>query len=159
MDKTSTVQTVQMLCVVWLLLNLLGGIISTALHAYEKPGPELPLTQRLSFRAFAAGQLIFTALAVYYHYSFKAPTVVEWVFWGTSFLMAPLVAKFGSLVASVAYSKKLAARKKAYAKWLDANTSEEDKISQAIEKQSKVTDDKEHDDFAFMKNYTKDELK
>jgi hypothetical protein len=157
MDKTGV--AVQMMCAVILMANLLGGIVATALHAYEKPAAEADWKHRISFRAFLAGEIIFIALAAYYHYSYKTPTTVEWVFWVMTFLLAPLVAKFGSLLSGLAYEKKLASRRKAWAKWLDENTSEEEKIAQAIEKQSKVTDDKDHDDFAFMKNYTKEELK
>lgn len=155
MDKNA----VAMMCFVMLLFNLLGGIVAMALHAYEKPAAEPPLKQKLSVRAFVVGQIIFLALAFYYHSSYAKPTAMEWVFWVSTFIMAPLVAKFGSLLSGVAYAKKLEARKKAWAKWLDENTTEEEKLSQQIDKQSKVVDDKNHDDFAFMKNYTKDELK
>ncbi len=155
MDKNA----VAIICFVMLLFNLLGGIVSTALHAYEKPAAEPPLKEKISFRAWLIAEIIFLALAFYYHNSYGKPTTMEWVFWGSTLLMAPLVAKLGSLLSGIAYSKKLDARAEAWEKWLDENTTEEEKIAQQIEKQSKITDDASHDDFAFMKNYTKDELK
>ena len=94
MDKNA----VPLMCLMLLLVNLLGGIVSTALHAYEKPGPELPLKSKLSFRAFIVGIVLFLALAVYYHMSYSKPNPLEWVFWTAAFIMAPLIAKFGSLL-------------------------------------------------------------
>ena len=155
MDKYA----VPLMCLMLLLINLLGGIVSTALYAYEKPGPELPLKSKLSFRAFLVGIILFLALAIYYHMSYSKPNPLEWVFWAAAFSMAPLIAKFGSLLSGMIYGRKLEARKQKYDKWVEDNMTDDEKVARDIDAQSKITDDATHDDFAFMKNYTKDELK
>jgi uncharacterized BrkB/YihY/UPF0761 family membrane protein len=55
------------ICAVLLLLCLVGGVISTALHALEKPGPEASLKDKISFKLWIIGQIIFVVTAIYYH--------------------------------------------------------------------------------------------
>jgi hypothetical protein len=73
--------------------------------------------------------------------------------------MSPVAAKFGSALSGVAFNAKLKERSEIYEKWLDENMSDEEKLDREIDAQVKEGEDKDHDDFAFMKNYEKDELK
>ena len=73
--------------------------------------------------------------------------------------MSPVAAKFGSALSCVAFNAKLKERSEIYEKWLDENMSDEEKLDREIDAQVKEGEDKDHDDFAFMKNYEKDELK
>lgn len=146
-----------LICVSLLLFNLLGGIVSMALHAHEKPGPELALPQKISFRLFMITQIMFIIGIVYFYSLSKAPTNIQIIYLVFTVMMAPLMAKFGSILSGVAYAKKLAKRKKVHLKWVEDNMSEEDKIAREIEKQTKAKDRK-IDDFAFVNNYDEDDL-
>ncbi|MEX2451333.1 MAG: hypothetical protein WD407_10805 [Rhodospirillales bacterium] len=108
---------VQMVCLVMLLGNLVGGLLSSTLHAFEKPAPPRKTHQKPSVRLFVIGEIIFVVFAVYFHGMVK-PHITNWElgYWIATFLMAPLFAIVGSQISKIALAEKLAANRKSWAK-------------------------------------------
>ncbi len=100
---------VQMACLVMLLGNFVGGLLSTVLHAFEQPAPERKYIQKPSFRLFVIGMIVFISVAVYFHSMVKTQiTNWEYGYWIATGLMAPMFAIAGSQISKIALADKLA---------------------------------------------------
>ncbi|MEL0108142.1 MAG: hypothetical protein VW802_14500 [Rhodospirillaceae bacterium] len=108
---------VQMACLVMLLGNLVGGLISTVLHAFEKPAPPRKFFEKPSARLFIIGEIVLIAFAIYFH-SMVRTNFTNWDigYWVATFLMAPLFAIVGSQISKIAFAEKLAQNKRAWNK-------------------------------------------
>jgi len=102
-------------CAILLLANFCGGLMSTALYAFEKPSPPRTLAQKPSFRLWLLSELFLGISAVYYHSMQGMNASNEDIsIWIASGFMAPLLAVIGSQMVRVALAGRLAARKKAW---------------------------------------------
>ena len=108
---------VQMACLVMLLGNLVGGLLSTVLHAYEHPAAPRNYINKPSARLFAIAELVFVGFAVYFHTLVKT-NITNWEmgYWIATALMAPMFAVVGSQVSKIALKDKLAANRRAWQK-------------------------------------------
>ncbi|MEQ8195565.1 MAG: hypothetical protein RIB59_13855 [Rhodospirillales bacterium] len=140
-----------MACLVMLLGNLVGGLLSSVLHAFETPAAPRKILQKPSVRLFVIGEIVFIAFAVYFHVMVK-PTITNWEigYWIATGLMAPLFAVVGSQISKIALAEKLAANRRAWAK---IEAKEKAKKAEEAKKAAERKNDKPMDDE--MANLTK----
>lgn len=136
---------VQMACLVMLLGNLVGGLLSTVLHAFEKPAAPRIFIHKPSARLFVISEIVFIAFAVYFHTIDKHNfTNWEMGYWIATILMAPIFAIVGSQISKIALAEKLAANRRAWQK-IDAKrkakAAEQTKKDVAMKKDEKTLDD------------------
>ena len=106
---------IQMTCLVMLLGNLVGGLLSTVLHAFEKPAPPRTFFAKPSARLFIIGEVLFISFAFYFLSMIKTD-FSSWDigYWIATTLMAPMFAIVGSQISKIALAEKLALNKKVW---------------------------------------------
>ncbi len=108
---------IQMTCLVMLLGNLVGGLLSTVLFAFEKPAAPRKYIEKPSARLFIISECLLIAFAFYFHSTVKA-NITSWEigYWVATILMAPLFAFVGSQISKITFKEKLAANQRAWEK-------------------------------------------
>lgn len=105
-------------CVVILLANFAGGLMSSVILANAGPQKERPFTDRIAFRMALMSEIALVIFAIYYHIALiQDVTSTHVVYWCFTLLAAPLLAFIGSQITYLVFSKKIEANKIAYRKW------------------------------------------
>jgi hypothetical protein len=103
------------ICTIILLANFCGGLMSTAIFAFEKPSPPRTLAQKPSFRLFLMSEFFLGTGAIYYHSLQGIQASNEDIsIWVAAAFMAPLLAIIGSQIVKVALAGRIEAREKAW---------------------------------------------
>ncbi|MFQ5764449.1 MAG: hypothetical protein ACE5GT_05930 [Rhodospirillales bacterium] len=106
---------VAIVCLVSLLGNFAGGLVTSILIAHSGAIRELPLTKRTSFRLAVFGEALVIIYAGFYHVFLLASiSVAQAVLWGFTLLASPALAALGAQVTYVAFAKKIEEGKKQY---------------------------------------------
>lgn len=106
---------VAIVCLLVLLGNFTGGLMSNILLAQGGPIPERKLTEKTSFRLALVSELMLLIYAVYYHAAVtQSINTAQIIYWGFTLLAAPLLAMLGAQLSYVAFSKKIDKLKAAY---------------------------------------------
>ncbi len=106
---------VAIVCLLVLLGNFTGGLMSNILLAQGGPIPERKLTETTSFRLALVSELMLLIYAVYYHAAVtQSINTAQIIYWGFTLLAAPLLAMLGAQLSYVAFSKKIDKLKAAY---------------------------------------------
>lgn len=99
---------VAIICVLVLLGNFTGGLLSNILLAQGGPIPDRKLTEKTSFRLALVSELMLLIYAVYYHAAVtQTINTAQIIYWGFTLLAAPLLAMLGAQLSYVAFAKKL----------------------------------------------------
>ena len=99
---------VAILCIVVLLVNFAGGLMSNILAAFGGPIKVRKLTARTSFRLVAASEFFFIAYIVYYHTILVTGVgLAQVIYWGFTLIAAPLLAALGAHLMYMAFAKKI----------------------------------------------------
>ena len=95
------------ICLVVLLGNFVGGLLSNILASQGAPKEVRPLTQRTSFRIVMMGEASIIVYAIYYHIALvpgiNTAQIIYWIF---VVLAAPLLAALGAQLSYVAFASK-----------------------------------------------------
>ena len=84
-------------CVIWLLVYFMGGLIRSTALAFGGPIRDRKLTATTSFRLVLAGMIILGIFAAYYHgFLTSQVTLSQIIYWVFTVLAAPLFAVIGS---------------------------------------------------------------
>lgn len=96
------------ICLVVMLGNFVGGLISNILRSQGGPIRERTLTQRPSFRIVMVAELLIFVYAGYYH-TVLVPGIntAQIIYWAFVFLVSPLLAAIGAQLTYVAFAKKI----------------------------------------------------
>ncbi|NQU60585.1 MAG: hypothetical protein HQ512_05605 [Rhodospirillales bacterium] len=107
-----------MVCLLILLGNFTGGLLSNILVAQGGAIQERKLTARTSFRLAVFSESVFALYIAYYHgVTTTALTTAQIIFWGFNLLAAPLLAALGAQLSYIAFAKKIEGLKKEYRDW------------------------------------------
>ena len=99
---------VAIICLVVLLGNFTGGLLSNILIAQGGPIPPRKLTEKTSFRLALVSELMLLVYAVYYHAALMGSiNTAQIIYWGFTLMAAPLLAALGAQLSYVAFSKKI----------------------------------------------------
>ena len=99
---------IAILCIMVLLVNFAGGLMSNILAAFGGPIKVRKLTGRTSFRLVVASEFFFIAYIVYYHTILvTGVTPAQVIYWGFTLVSAPLLAALGAQLMYMAFSKKI----------------------------------------------------
>lgn len=99
---------VAIVCLLVLLGNFTGGLMSNILLAQGGPIPDRKLTEKTSFRLALVSELMLLIYAVYYHAAVtQSINTAQIIYWGFTLLAAPLLAALGAQLSYVAFSKKI----------------------------------------------------
>ena len=100
--------TVAILCIVVLLVNFAGGMMSNILISFSGPIEVRKLTKRTSFRLAAAAEFFFIAYIVYYHTILVSEVALaQVIYWGYFLVAAPILAALGAQLTYMASAKKI----------------------------------------------------
>lgn len=111
--KYSTI--IAIVCMVSLLGNFFGGLMTSILLAHGGAIRELPLTQRTSFRLAVFAQALVIIYAVFYHgFLVGSINTAQAFLWGFTLLASPLLAAFGAQLIYIVYAKKIDEKKQEY---------------------------------------------
>ncbi len=96
------------ICLVVMLGNFVGGLISNILRSQGGPIRKRTLTQRPSFRIVMVAELLIFVYAGYYH-TVLVPGIntAQIIYWAFVFLASPLLAAIGAQLTYVAFAKKI----------------------------------------------------
>lgn len=109
--RDSTV--IAIICVVVLLGNFAGGLMSNIILAQGKMIRERKLLEKTSFRLVVVSDLMLLIYAVYYHAMLvQSVNVAQLVYWAFTLIAAPLLAALGAQASYLAFAKKIEALKK-----------------------------------------------
>ncbi len=101
------------ICLVVLLGNFVGGLLSNILISHGGPIRERPLTKRTSFRMVMVVVILIVVYAIYYHVALvPGITTAQIVFWATVIHASPLLAAIGAQLTYVAFASKIKKLKK-----------------------------------------------
>jgi hypothetical protein len=104
---------VAIICLVVLLGNFTGGLISNILLVQGRTIKERKLTEKTSFRLALVSELMLVMYAVYYHVALvPGINAAQMIYWTFTLLAAPVLAMFGAQLSYVAFAKKIEALKK-----------------------------------------------
>lgn len=99
---------VAIVCLLVLLGNFTGGLMSNILLAQGGPIPERKLTEKTSFRLALVSELMLLIYAVYYHAAVtQSINTAQIIYWGFTLMAAPLLAALGAQLSYVAFAKKI----------------------------------------------------
>ena len=99
---------VAIVCLLVLLGNFTGGLMSNILLAQGGPIPKRKLTEKTSFRLALVSELMLLIYAVYYHAAVtQSINTAQIIYWGFTLLAAPLLAALGAQLSYVAFAKKI----------------------------------------------------
>ena len=99
---------VAIVCLLVLLGNFTGGLMSNILLAQGGPIPERKLTDKTSFRLALVSELMLLIYAAYYHVALvKGISTAQIIYWGFTLMAAPLLAMLGAQLSYVAFAKKI----------------------------------------------------
>ena len=99
---------VAIVCLLVLLGNFTGGLMSNILLAQGGPIPDRKLTEKTSFRLALVSELMLLIYAVYYHAAVtQSINTAQIIYWGFTLLAAPLLAALGAQLSYVAFAKKI----------------------------------------------------
>ena len=99
---------IAILCIVVLLVNFAGGLMSNILASFGGPINVRKLTARTSFRLVAASEFFFIAYIVYYHSILVTGiTLAQIIFCGFTLAAAPILAALGAQLMYMAFAKKI----------------------------------------------------
>jgi hypothetical protein len=99
---------VAIVCLLVLLGNFTGGLLSNILLAQGGPIPDRKLTEKTSFRLALVSELMLLIYAVYYHAAVtQSINTAQIIYWGFTLLAAPLLAALGAQLSYVAFAKKI----------------------------------------------------
>ena len=99
---------IAIICIVVLLVNFAGGLMSNILASFGGPIKVRKLTARTSFRLVVASQIFFIAYIVYYHTILVTGIgLAQVIYWGFTLIAAPLLAALGAQLTYVAFAKKI----------------------------------------------------
>jgi len=99
---------VAIICVVVLLGNFTGGLLSNILLAQGGSIAERKLTEKTSFRLALVSELMLLLYAVYYHAALmRGINTAQVIYWGFTLLAAPLLAALGAQLSYIAFAKKI----------------------------------------------------
>lgn len=99
---------VAIICLVMLLGNFTGGLLSNILIAQGGPIADRKLTEKTSFRLALVSELMLVIYAVYYHAALmQSVNVAQVIYWGFTLIAAPLLAMLGAQLSYVAFAKKI----------------------------------------------------
>ena len=99
---------VAIVCLLVLLGNFTGGLMSNILLAQGGPIPKRKLTEKTSFRLALVSELMLLIYAVYYHAAVtQSINTAQIIYWGFTLLAAPLLAALGARLSYVAFAKKI----------------------------------------------------
>ncbi|MGH6662274.1 MAG: hypothetical protein ACREB6_12100 [Rhodospirillales bacterium] len=99
---------VAIVCLLVLLGNFTGGLMSNILLAQGGPIPDRKLTQKTSFRLALVSELMLLIYAVYYHAAVtQSINTAQIIYWGFTLMAAPLLAALGAQLSYVAFAKKI----------------------------------------------------
>lgn len=99
---------VAIICVVVLLGNFAGGLLSNILIAQGGPIAPRKLTEKTSFRLALVSELMLLIYAVYYHAALmQSINLAQVIYWGFTMFAAPLLAMLGAQLSYVAFAKKI----------------------------------------------------
>ena len=130
---------VQMACLVMLLGNLIGGLVSTVLFAFDKPAAPRKYIEKPSARLFIISEVILIAFAFYFHSTVKL-NITSWEigYWVATILMAPLFAFVGSQISKITFKEKLAANQRAWEKIMAKRKAQEEEKAKKASGNNKV---------------------
>lgn len=99
---------VAIVCLLVLLGNFTGGLMSNILLAQGGPIRARKLTEKTSFRLALVSELMLLIYAVYYHAAVtQAINTAQIIYWGFTLMAAPLLAMLGAQLSYVAFAKKI----------------------------------------------------
>ncbi len=99
---------VAIICVVILLGNFTGGLLSNILIAQGGPIRPRKLTEKTSFRLALVSELMLLIYAVYYHAALmQSIQLAQVIYWGFTLAAAPLLAMLGAQLSYLAFAKKI----------------------------------------------------
>ena len=99
---------VAIVCLLVLLGNFTGGLMSNILLAQGGPIPDRKLTEKTSFRLALVSELMLLIYAVYYHAAVtQSINTAQIIYWGFTLMAAPLLAALGAQLSYVAFAKKI----------------------------------------------------
>jgi hypothetical protein len=99
---------VAIVCLLVLLGNFTGGLMSNILLAQGGPIPKRKLTEKTSFRLALVSELMLLIYAVYYHAAVtQSINTAQIIYWGFTLMAAPLLAALGAQLSYVAFAKKI----------------------------------------------------
>ena len=103
------------ICLVVLLGNFVGGLISNILLSQGGPIRERTMTQRTSFRIVIVAELLIFVYAGYYH-TVLVPGIktAQIIYWAFIFLASPLLAAIGAQLTYVAFASRIEELKKEF---------------------------------------------
>ena len=105
---TQDTTIVAILCLVVLLGNFAGGMMSNILVSFGGPIEERKMTERTSFRLALVSELILIVYIVYYHTILvSGVALAQVIYWVFTLLAAPLLAALGAQLTYVAFAKKI----------------------------------------------------
>ncbi len=99
---------IAILCIMVLLVNFAGGLMSNILSAFGGPFKVRKLTARTSFRLVVASEFSLIAYIVYYHTILVTGIgLAQVIYWGFTLLAAPILAALGAQLMYLAFAKKI----------------------------------------------------
>jgi hypothetical protein len=99
---------VAIVCLLVLLGNFTGGLMSNILLAQGGPIPKRKFTEKTSFRLALVSELMLLVYAAYYHVAVTQDIITaQIIYWAFTLLAAPLLAALGAQLSYIAFSKKL----------------------------------------------------
>jgi uncharacterized MnhB-related membrane protein len=108
---------VAIICLLVLLGNFTGGLLSNILLAQGGPIAPRKLTEKTSFRLALVSELMLLIYAIYYHAALtQSINTAQVIYWGFTMFAAPLLALLGAQLSYVAFAKKIRKLKADYRK-------------------------------------------
>ena len=114
---------IAILCIMVLLVNFAGGLMSNIIAAFGGPIKVRKLTARTSFRLVVASEFFLIAYIVYYHTILVTGVgLAQVIYWGFTLLAAPILAALGAQLMYLAFAKKIEQLKKDFLDYEKAQT-------------------------------------
>lgn len=111
--KYSTI--IAIVCMVSLLGNFFGGMMTSIILAHGGPIRDLPMTQRTSFRLAAFAEALVIIYAVFYHaFLVGKINLAQSFLWGFTILASPLLAALGAQITYLVFAKQIEEKKAEY---------------------------------------------
>ena len=109
---TQNSMIIAVICIVVLLGNFTGGLLSNILLAQGKSIKERGLTEKTSFRLAMVSELMLLLYALYYHAMLVGGiNTAQIIYWAFTLLAAPLLALLGAQISYLMFAKKIDALK------------------------------------------------
>jgi len=108
---------IALLSMLYFLCAFFGGLLSGLSKAFGNTDPDIPLTDKISFRIISLGAVMMLFFIFYYHFGvIEHFDASHGVYWTSTMFAGPLFALLGSAICEAVFEKKIKVKRLAWQK-------------------------------------------